>query len=133
MKPKLEIIEKNNSSVIYHLWEDIGDLNLYGRTKEIDRFLKSESKVMEKAISNEIRNILSDYGIIPSDESESALKVAFDTLNGKGKGIEIVDRNKKATGEQRVGISPNNMVAIVDRFYILSFAIEIKVVDLWTN
>lgn len=130
MKPRLEIIEKDDTHVIYHMWEDIGDLDLYERAKAKDRFLKSESKVMEKVLESDLRNFLSVFGIIPYDTSESALKLAFDTLNAKGKQIVIVDRNKNNTSEEIVGVSDNHMTIVIDRYYVMSIAMEIKVVDL---
>ena len=131
MKPKLELIEKSENNVVYHLYLDIGDMDIYDRAKMVDRFLKVESKIMEKVLESEIRHFLQVYGIIPSDTSESALKLAFDTLKDKGKQIEIIDRNKKAIGDEVVGVSENGMTVIVDRYYVISIAMEVRVVDLW--
>ena len=130
MKPKLELIEKSENNVVYHLYLDIGDMDIYDRAKMVDRFLKTESKIMEKVLESEIRHFLQVYGIIPSDTSESALKLAFDTLKDKGKQIEIIDRNKKAIGDEIVGVSENGMTVIVDRYYVISIAMEVRVVDL---
>ena len=129
MKPVIDTIEKDDNHVIYHLWEDISDLDLYDRSKEILRFVKQESKIMEQVLENDLRGFLMSYGIIPYDNSKSALNEAFDTLKSKGKIIEIVDRNKK-TKEEVVGVSENGMTVIVDRYYVMSIAMEIKVVDL---
>lgn len=127
MKPKLELIEKSENNVVYHLYLDIGDMDIYDRAKMVDRFLKVESKIMEKVLESEIRHFLQVYGIIPSDTSESALKLAFDTLKDKGKQIEIIDRNKKAIGDEIVGVSENGMTVIVDRYYVISIAMEVRV------
>lgn len=131
MKPKLELIEKSDNNVVYHLYLDIGDMDIYDRAKMVDRFLKTESKIMEKVLESEIRHFLQVYGIIPSDTSESALKLAFDTLKDKGKQIEIIDRNKKAIGDEIVGVSENGMTVSIDRYYVISIAMEVRVVDLW--
>jgi len=130
MKPKLELIERTPNNVVYHLYLDIGDLDTYDRARMVDRFLKTESKIMEKVLESEIRHFLQVYGIIPSDTSESALKLAFDTLKDKGKQIDIIDRNKKAIGDEIVGVSENGMTVIVDRYYVISIAMEVRVVDL---
>ena len=130
MKPKLELIEKTDNNVVYHLFLDIGDLDIYDRAKMVNRFLNTESKIMEKVLEREIRHFLQVYGIIPSDTSESALKLAFDTLKDKGKQIEIIDRNKKAIGDEIVGVSENGMTISIDRYYVISIAMEVRVVDL---
>lgn len=128
-KPQLEIIEKTDTLSVYYLWQDISGCSLYESTRIKERFLKTESKIMESVLESDLRRFLALNGIIPYDMSESALKLAFDTLKSKRKRIDIIDRNLK-TDEEIVGKSPNGMTVILDRYDILSIAMEVRVVNI---
>lgn len=128
-KPQLEIIEKTDTLSVYYLWQDISGYSLYESTRIKERFLKTESKIMESVLESDLRRFLALNGIIPYDMSESALKLAFDTLKSKRKRIDIIDRNLK-TDEEIVGKSPNGMTVILDRYEVLSIAMEVRVVNI---
>ena len=51
----------------------------------------------------------------------------FDTLKGKGKNIEVVDRYKNI-GEKVVGVS-NNQMTIIEDDQTISLSMEVRVVD----
>lgn len=125
MKVVLDTIERTERNVIYHLYEDVSELNAYERTKEINRFAKTETKVLERAIEGDLRHFLQVNGIIPYDNSKSALESAFNALNEKGMRLEVIDRYKN-TREEIVGLE-NGMTIILDRYYVLSIAVEVRV------
>lgn len=132
IKPKLEEIERDDSHVVFYLWQDISGLDLYDRAKAVDRFLTRESKVLERVIESEIHAILFNFGIIPYDKSKSVLNDLFSALNGKGYDIKIVDRNKNASYEQVLGVSDNEMTLILEDRRIISFAVEVRIYGIET-
>ena len=127
MKPKLDIVEKDNDHILYHLYCEFDSNNMYERAKLINRFLTSECKVMERVLETDLRNFLREQGIIPQTMSESALNDAFDTLKSKGKQITIIDRYKNAS-ENIVGVSENQMTVIEESDFI-GIAMEIRLED----
>lgn len=135
MKPKIEVICEPNSKT-YIMSTELDTYNLFDRAKAINRFIYQETKVLEIALENDLRNILASFGVIPCDNSESALNKAFDTLKGKGITIEIIDRYKifqqndkdfADVGLAVMGVSPNKMTIILEDKSILSCAMEIKI------
>ena len=130
VRPELEIVEKDDTHVIYCLWQDITGLNLYERAKVINQFLNKESKVMERVLENDLKDFLRKFGIIPQTMTESALNECFETLKEKNSKIIIIDRNENAYDERIVGVSPNKMTVIIEDEQIISIAMEIRVVDL---
>lgn len=135
MKPKIEVICEPNSKT-YIMSTELDTYNLFDRAKAINRFIYQETKVLEIALENDLRNILASFGVIPYDSSESALKSAFDTLKDKGITIEIIDRYKifqqnnkdfAEVGLSVMGVSPNKMTIILEDESILSCAMEIKI------
>ena len=127
MKPKIEVICEPNSKT-YIMSTELDTYNLFDRAKAINRFIYQETKVLEIALENDLRNILASFGVIPYDSSESALKSAFDTLKSKGITIEIIDRYKNLGNSEKVmGVSPNKMTIILEDESILSCAMEIKI------
>jgi len=127
MKPKLDIVEKDSDHILYHLYCEFDSNNMYERAKLINRFLTSECKVMERVLETDLRNFLREQGIIPQTMSESALKQAFDTLKGKGKDIEVIDRYKNVR-EKIVGVS-NNQMTIIEDDQTISLSMEVRVVE----
>ena len=127
MKPKIEVICEPNSKT-YIMSTELDTYNLFDRAKAINRFIYQETKVLEIALENDLRNILASFGVIPYDSSESALNEAFDTLKGKGITIEVIDRYKNLGNSEKVmGVSPNKMTIILEDESILSCAMEIKI------
>ena len=88
------LVQDNNTYILY---ENIGGLPLYDKIKAKMRFCKTEIKVLEEAIEQHCRTILSKNGIIVQDNSKSAVEHAFDTLNAKGKRIVITDIYENGT------------------------------------
>lgn len=131
-KPKLEEVERDDNHVIFYLWQNIENCDLYDRAKAVDRFLTRESKVLERVIESELHTIFYNFGIIPQSKTKSALNECFDTLNRKGHSIAIIDRNKNADFEQVLGVSDNQMTLILEDKHIVSFAIEIRVYEIKT-
>lgn len=129
-KPVIEIVEKDEEHIIYYMYQDLMFLNLYDRTKAIERFINNATKTLEIAISNDLREILRKNGIIPQDGSESALKRAFDKLEDKGYEIAIIDRYYQIEDERIIGESPNNMTCIMEDKFIIGCSMEIRVEEI---
>lgn len=125
-KPVIEIVEKDEEHIIYYMYQDLMGLNLYDRTKAIERFINNATKTLEIAISNDLREILRKNGIIPQDGSESALKRAFDKLEDKGYAIAIIDRYYQIEDERIIGESPNQMTVIMEDKFIIGCSMEIR-------
>ena len=125
-KPVIEIVEKDEEHIIYYMYQDLMGLNLYDRTKAIERFINNATKTLEIAISNDLREILRKNGIIPQDGSESALKRAFDKLEDKGYKIAIIDRYYQIEDERIIGESPNDMTCIMEDKFIIGCSMEIR-------
>ena len=125
-KPVIEIVEKDEEHIIYYMYQDLMGLNLYDRTKAIERFINNATKTLEIAISNDLREILRKNGIIPQDGSESALKRAFDKLEDKGYEIAIIDRYYQIEDERIIGESFNEMTIILEGENLISCSIEIR-------
>lgn len=125
-KPVIEIVEKDEEHIIYYMYQDLMGLNLYDRTKAIERFINNATKTLEIAISNDLREILRKNGIIPQDGSESALKRAFDKLEDKGYKIAIIDRYYQIEDERIIGESPNQMTVIMEDKFIIGCSMEIR-------
>ena len=125
-KPVIEIVEKDEEHIIYYMYQDLMGLNLYDRTKAIERFINNATKTLEIAISNDLREILRKNGIIPQDGSESALKRAFDKLEDKGYAISIIYRYYQIEDERIIGESPNQMTVIMEDKFIIGCSMEIR-------
>ena len=82
-----------------YLIQDIGGLDTYERSKAIVNFCDKETKRFEKEIDSVITDIFQQNGINIATTTKSVLKSAFDTLNAKGKTIEIVDLLKNSECE----------------------------------
>ena len=125
-KPVIEIVEKDEEHIIYYMYQDLMGLNLYERTKAIERFINNATKTLEIAISNDVREILRKNGIIPQDGSENALTRAFDKLEDKGYAIAIIDRYYQIEDERIIGESFNEMTIILEGENLISCSIEIR-------
>lgn len=124
MKPRIDIWQEEDST-IFVMSLDISGLDTFDRAKAIDHFIYKDTKVLEIALENHLREILRGYGIIPYDGSESALEKAFDTLKSKGMELEIRDRYYELYNERIIALSPNQMTVILESDNILSCAMEI--------
>lgn len=82
-----------------YLVQDIAGLDTYERAKAIVNFCDKETKRFEKEIDSVITDIFQQNGINIATTTKSVLKRAFDTLNEKGKIIEIVDLLKDSECE----------------------------------
>lgn len=129
MVKKVSLYHEDNC---YYLLQDISGLNLYQRTKVIEKFIKQETKVLESCVENDLRAIFSDNGINIQDTSESALNRAFDTLKAKGKTISINDiyANRVMYHCVQVGTSANKMSVWLENGYLLQAGIEIVINEL---
>lgn len=130
-KKELEIKEfqgENENSKIFVLSQSVKGFNYYERTKAIERFINSETKVLEMAIENYLRQVLRENGIVPMSGSKESLERAFLILEARGKNIEIYDRYCLNCDERIVGESPNHMTCIIED-ETLSAAMEVEVVD----
>ena len=125
-KPQLEIIEKDDSHIIYYLYQDLSGLDLYTKSKAIDRFVRNEPKVMERVLEGDLKNFLRVESIIPQTMTESALNECFYELKKKGKEIVVIDRYANAYDENIIAVSENEMTVILDKENIISISIEIR-------
>lgn len=128
MKPTIQVIPNDeNNGYIVIMEKDMNDLkyDMYAQQKEIKKFRTTERKVFIDTIDMAIRKILDQFGIIPFDTSESALKSAFDTLKRHyGKTIEIIDRYDGIKG---LVVDKENYITVIVENGILSCANEIVV------
>lgn len=130
-KKELEIKEipgDSENSKIFVLSQSVKGFSYYERTKAIERFINSETKVLEMAIETYLRQVLRDNGIVPMNGNKDALERALIILESRGKRIEIYDRYCLDCDERIVGESPNYMTCILEDD-ILSVAMEVEVVD----
>ena len=130
IKPNLEIIEKDDNHIIYLLSTTYDENNLYEKAKAINKFLTSESKMLEKYLETDLRHFLLVCGIIPSNNTKWALQKAFDTLKRQKKRIVIIDRYKNVDEELIVGVSENEMTVICEKGGYISISVEIRLEDL---
>ena len=86
---KLAKITKENNCL--YLTQEIDTHNIYEKAKVIVNFCDKETKLFEKEIDRAILEIFERNGINVPSTNKSVLKLAFDLLNSKGKGIEITN------------------------------------------
>ena len=84
--PKIEI----DGNCLY-LIQDLWGLDTYQKAKALVDFCDKETKKFEREIDRAIIDIFERNGINIVSTNKSVLKKALDTLNGKGKTIEIED------------------------------------------
>lgn len=129
MKPVIEIIEQGKDYKIYYMHQDLTDLDLFSRTKAIERFVNNATKTLETLISSDLRHFLRGYGIIPQDGSEKSLEQAILKLNNLGKEIVIIDRYYQLEDERTIAISPNQMTVIYENDNLIGCSMEVRIGD----
>ena len=130
-KPIIDIIEKDNEHIVYYMHQDIAGLNLYERTKAIERFINNATKTLETLISSDIREFLRVRGIIIQDGSDKALEQAFVELGVKhNQTIQLIDRYYEIGNERILGESPNQMTILLEDENLIGCSMEMRVGDL---
>ena len=127
-KKKLDIKVINGEephSKIYILSQSIKGFSTYERAKAIHNFVEKETKVLEIAIENDLREFLKKHDISIKDGSNEALNRAFTELECKGFHIGIRDRYYQIGDERIIGESPDGSMTIIIEDDILSCAIEV--------
>ena len=111
---------------------DLKGMNLYQRGKAIRKFINSDTKVVEDYCDTLIRAIFKRNGINIHSNDKQAYKEAFDTLNGKGKRIEIIDfyRNAEFDDCEYLTTNDGQMTVLLESGRYLQTAIEIREVDI---
>ena len=131
MKPTIQVIpNEDNTGYIVIMEKDMTTLHydMFAQQQEMKKFRTTERKVFINTIDMAIRKILDQFGIIPFDTTEDALKSAFDTLKRKyGKTIEIIDRYNGIKG---LVVDKENYITVIIENNILSCANEIKVKEI---
>lgn len=115
-----------------YLIQDIGGLDTYDRAKAIVNFCDKETKRFEKEIDREITDIFERNGINIATTTKSVLKSAFDTLNEKGKTIEIVDLLKNSECEL-ITTTKNHFNVMLEMTYISGCVKETLEVGVMVN
>lgn len=113
-------------SKIYILSQSIIGFSTYERAKAIHNFVEKETKVLEIAIENDLREFLKKHDISIKDGSNEALNRALIELECKGFRIGIRDRYYQIGDERIIGESPNSMTCILEEG-ILSAAMEVVI------
>ena len=116
---KLATIYKDNDCL--YLTQDISGMNPYDKAKAIVNFCDKETKLFEKEIDRVILEIFDRYDInIPSTD-KSVLKLAFDLLKAKGKGIVITDLYKDNINSDMcefIKETKNHFVVLLETDYV---------------
>ena len=113
-------------SKIYILSQSIKGFSTYERAKAIHNFVEKETKVLEIAIENDLREFLKKHDISINDGSNEALDRALIELECKGFHIGIKDRYYQIGDERIIGESPNQMT-VIEEEGILSAAMEVVI------
>jgi len=113
-------------SKIYILSQSIKGFSTYERAKAIHNFVEKETKVLEIAIENDLREFLKKHYISINDGSNEALDRALIELECKGFHIGIKDRYYQIGDERIIGESPNQMT-VIEEEGILSAAMEVVI------
>lgn len=123
---KLATIEREDDTLF--MVQDIGDLDIYEKSKAIVNFCDKETKLFEREIGRAILEIFLANGInIPSNE-KSVLKRAYNTLKGKGKTIEITDmlKDSKLDGCEFVTLTKNHFIVLIEDNRYLQVCVRVK-------
>lgn len=126
-KPRIDLIDSDKFSKTYYMHQDLSGLDLYERTKAIERFANNATKTLETLISSDIRDFLRGFGIIPQDGSESALHEAFLKLKIKGFVVEIRDNYLNLYDEHIICESPNMMTIVLENKNLIGCSISVEV------
>lgn len=123
------LIYQEGNSVYLVLDLGVGT-NLYEREKQIDKFMKNETRVLEQRVNRLIKGIFARNGIIANDGNKSALNEVFSALKRKGKSVDIIDLyNKPLYKCEIVGVSKNYMTCQLEEDRYLQCGIEVREVS----
>jgi len=111
---------------VFVLSMNVANMTIYDKAKAVTKFISRETRVLETAIDNYLRQLLRFNGISIDDGSDYALEKALFQFENKGKQIAIIDRYKQIGNERIIGESDNKMT-IIEEDDIISCAIEVKV------
>ena len=126
-KPTIDVIESRPTAKIYYMHQDISGLELYDRTKAIERFINNATKTLETLLSADLRHFLRLYGIIPQDGSEKSLEKAINELELKGYELVVIDRYYQLGAENIIAESPNHMTVIYEEENLLGCSMEVRI------
>lgn len=118
--------EKN--SQIFVMTMDTSGMSIYEKAKATQRFLNTETKVLEQILETLARNVLRENGIIVRDGGNQALEHALWELEQRGKTIAFYDRYKDIENENIIGESPNFMT-VIEEDNKISCAMEMVVYE----
>lgn len=124
---KIESFEGENHSQVFVMSMSVKGLGLYDKAKATNRFINTETKVLEQVLETILRNYIKQQGIIVQEGGYHALEKAFWELEQKGKEIEIIDRYKDIANENIVGENHENGITVILEEEILSSAIELVI------
>ena len=128
-----------------YLYQEISSMDIYEKSKAIVNFCDKETKLFEKEIDRVLLDIFERNGINIPNTNKSVLKLAFDTLKGKNKDIDIVDLYKPSgvVDEDSYKIitrTKNGFTIMLERNYIsgcvvetIQCGVEIKEKELWNT
>lgn len=114
------------NSTIYVLSLNINGLTTYERAKAIARFIDKETRVLEMAIDNDLRQVIRALGVSIADGSDDAMAQALADLRAKGIEIALIDRYYELNNEKIIGESPNHMT-VIEEDGVISSAMEVIV------
>lgn len=130
MKPTIQVlINESETGYIVIMEKVLGNENhdMFGKQREVRKFKTTEKQVFIDTVEQVAITLLGEIGIIPCDNSKSALESAFDTLKSKyHKNIEIIDRYKDT---KETIVFRENLITIIVENGVLSMANEIRMVD----
>ena len=119
-----------------YLTQDLSGMNLYDKSKAIVNFCDKETRLFEKEIDKAILDIFEKSGIQIPNTDKKVLKLAFDLLKAKGKGIVITDLYKDNINSDMcefIKETKNHFVVLLETDYVcgckketLQCGVEIK-------
>lgn len=110
---------------------DLKGLDLYEKGKAIRTFINSDSKIVEDYADTMIRAIMKRNGINIYGNDKSVLKGAFDSLNAKGKDIEITDYYKDLDIErcEVIATTKTKMTILLEDNRYLNLGVVVKEIN----
>ena len=127
-------IDSENGCV--YMLQDIGGTNEYERAKAIINFCDKETKIFEKAIDNEIIKVFERNGVNVPSTDKGVLKLAFDLLKAKGKGIEVIDCLKdyeQVKELEFVKFTKGKFVVVLEEKRYIQCSVMVKEKNVCTN
>lgn len=127
---KLPEIYKEDNCL--YLTQDLSGMGVYDKAKAIVSFCDKETKLFEKEIDRAILEIFDRNGINVPSTDKSVLKLAFELLKSKGKGIEIIDLYKYSgeyIDEEHYCIvkqTRNHFTVMLEDDHLIQCGVEIK-------